>query len=146
MRKDNALFSCLVVSGSLQPHGLQHSRLPSLSLSSTVGSNSFIQRYCIGDIYLTHIRFFVFFFFYFLEKSDCLLIANEEENICLTLALLILNFPSFVLDNHLCANVTIIKVSKEVNIQLLCKKSQRASCLVLSSYLFAIVRDKPLKF
>ena len=62
MRKDNALFSCLVVSGSLPPHGLQHSRLPSLSLSSTVGSNSFIQRYCIGDIYLTHIRFFFFFF------------------------------------------------------------------------------------
>ena len=144
MRKDNALFSCLVVSGSLPPHGLQHSRLPSLSLSSAVGSNSFIQRYCIGDIYLTHIPFF--FFLHFLEKSDCLLIANEEENICLTLALLILNFPSFVLDNHLCANVTIIKVSKEVNIQLLCKKSQRASCLILSSYLFAIVRDKPQKF
>ena len=96
-----------------------------------------------GYLFNTHS---FFFFLHFLEKSDCLLIANEEENICLTLALLILNFPSFVLDNHLCANVTIIKVSKEVNIQLLCKKSQRASCLVLSSYLFAIVRDKPQKF
>ena len=34
------LFSHLVVSDSLQPHGLQHSRLPSPSLSAGVCSNS----------------------------------------------------------------------------------------------------------
>ena len=34
------LFSCLVVSGSLQPHGLQHTRLPCLSPAPRVYSNS----------------------------------------------------------------------------------------------------------
>ena len=34
------LFSCPVVSNSLWPHGLQHARLPCLSLSSRVCSNS----------------------------------------------------------------------------------------------------------
>ena len=33
-------FSCLVVSDSLQPHGLQHSRLPRLSPNSAARSNS----------------------------------------------------------------------------------------------------------
>ena len=35
------LFSHLVVSNSLQPHGLQHIRLPCLSLSPRVCSNSY---------------------------------------------------------------------------------------------------------
>ena len=34
------LFSCWVVSNSLQPHGLQHARLPCSSLSPRVYSNS----------------------------------------------------------------------------------------------------------
>ena len=34
------LFSCLVMPDSLQPHGLQHARLPCPSLSPGVCSNS----------------------------------------------------------------------------------------------------------
>ena len=41
------LFSCQVVSSSLWPHGLQHSRLPCPSLSPGVCSNSWpLSRWC----------------------------------------------------------------------------------------------------
>ena len=41
------LFSCLVVSHSLWPHGLQHTRPPCPSLSPRVGSNSCpLSRWC----------------------------------------------------------------------------------------------------
>ena len=45
------LFSCSVVSDSLWPHGLQHSRLPCPSLSPGVCSKS-----CIGRIF-SHLKF-----------------------------------------------------------------------------------------
>ena len=38
--KQQMLFSCSVVSNSLQPHGLQHTRLPCPSLSPGICSNS----------------------------------------------------------------------------------------------------------
>ena len=42
------LFSCSVVSDSLQPHRLQHARLPCPSLSPGVYSNSFpLSRWCL---------------------------------------------------------------------------------------------------
>ena len=49
------LFSCSVVSDSLWPHGLQHTRLPCLPLSPSVCSNSCpLSRWCYPTV-----RFFV---------------------------------------------------------------------------------------
>ena len=57
--KQQMLFSCSVVSNSLQPHGLQHTRLPCPSLSPGICSNSCpLSQWC----YLTTSSSAAFFF------------------------------------------------------------------------------------
>ena len=52
------LFNCSIVSNSLQPHGLQHTRLPCPSLSPRVCSNScLLSRWCHSAVSFSVIPF-----------------------------------------------------------------------------------------
>ena len=59
MNRPSVQFSCSVVSGSLQPHGLQHTRLPCLSLNLRACSNSCpLGQWCHPTISFSVVPFF----------------------------------------------------------------------------------------
>ena len=70
------LFSCQVVSDSLQPHGLQHTRLPYPSLSPGVCSNSqyyhwlILMTVSLLECRLSHGRYLVSFLLLYLRCLD----------------------------------------------------------------------------